>query len=74
MIKYMEAQFGDRATRGSKSALQDMRNEANRLEALVKEQKANAPTKEAVEARDSHDETEESVSDPYRCNSYLGRR
>jgi hypothetical protein len=32
MLKYMENQYGERATRGDKSTLQDMRNEAQRLE------------------------------------------
>jgi len=32
MLKYMEQQYGERATRGNKSTLQDMINEANRLE------------------------------------------
>ena len=32
MLKYMEKQYGERASRGNKSTLQDMKNEANRLE------------------------------------------
>jgi hypothetical protein len=32
MLKYMEQQYGERASRGNKSTLQDMMNEANRLE------------------------------------------
>jgi hypothetical protein len=28
----MEKQYGERATRGNKATLQDMKNEANRLE------------------------------------------
>ena len=32
MLKYMEKQYGERASRGNKATLQDMKNEANRLE------------------------------------------
>ena len=32
MLKYMEQEYGERASRGIKSTLQDMINEANRLE------------------------------------------
>ena len=39
MLKYMENQYGDRASRGNKSTLQDMRNEADRLENQVKDMK-----------------------------------
>lgn len=67
MLKYLEEKYGERATCGDKSQLQFMRSEANRLEELVKEQRA----KEKAEAGDeksekgSEEETDEDDDDDY---------
>jgi len=37
MLKYLEEKYGERATQGDKMGLEFMRNEATRLETLVKE-------------------------------------
>lgn len=66
MLKYLEETYGERATKGDKSVLLNMRNEATRLEALVAEQKAREATlqksEEPEEDRGSEHETDEDVS------------
>merc|ERR1712166_283590 len=67
MLKYMEGQYGDRATRGNKSTLQDMTNEAARLEQLVKAQqeKTRGNTDDAKSEKGSEHTTDEDDSDDY---------
>jgi len=63
MLNYMEEKYGERASRGNKSALQDMKNEVKRLEAQVAAQKEKADNiSDEPEDRNSEDETDESVS------------
>ena len=64
MLKYLEDLYGDRATRGDKSALENIKKEVARLEDLVKQQIENTrgDTDEKEEARGSEDETDEDVS------------
>jgi len=67
MLKYMEGQYGDRATRGNKSTLQDMTNEAARLEQLVKAQqeKTRGNTDDAKSEKGSEHTTDEDDEDDY---------
>lgn len=64
MLKYLEDLYGERATRGDKTALDNIKNEVARLEELVKQQKENTKgdTDDKEEARGSEDETDEDVS------------
>jgi len=67
MLKYMEQQYGDRASRGNKSTLQDMTNEAARLEQLVKAQqeKTRGNTDDAKSEKGSEHTTDEDDEDDY---------
>lgn len=63
MLTYLEDKFGERATMGDKHNLTFVRDEANRLEALVQEQKEKEKTKGTSqdgeeEARNSESETD----------------
>ena len=66
MLKYLEETYGERATKGDKSVLLNMRNEAQRLEELVNEQRsreqADKKSEEPEEDRGSEHETDEDVS------------
>lgn len=64
MLKYLEDLYGERATRGDKTALDNIKNEVTRLEDLVNKQKENTKgdTDDKEEARGSEDETDEDVS------------
>lgn len=65
MLKNLEEKYGDRATQGDKSTLENLRNEAARLEALVANQRAREAEEKKVEKKSdigSENETEESVS------------
>lgn len=68
MLKYLEDKYGERATCGDKSTLNFMRNEADRLETLVNEQKEKDKQKKAEEGSEdrsekgSEMETDEDVS------------
>ena len=48
MIKYLEDNYGERATIGDKSVLNFLRNESSRLQALVDEQKVKTANKYLV--------------------------
>lgn len=65
MLKYLERNFGERATKGDKGNLMHMRNEVTRLEVLVEQQKektAGSSNDVRNDDRGSEDQTEESVS------------
>lgn len=66
MLKYLEKKYGDRATQGDKTNLQNIRNEVVRLEAQLKEQKdktaGDSDDYKIEEIRGSEDESEASVS------------
>ena len=61
MLKYLEDKYGDKATRGSKASLSNMRNEVQRLEAQLAAQKEKTAgsSNEKPEDRNSEDETDE---------------
>lgn len=71
MLKYLEDKYGERATCGDKSTLLFMRNEADRLEALVNEQKEKARLEKEAEGSEersekgSEMETDEDDEDDY---------
>lgn len=71
MLKYLEDKYGERATCGDKSTLNFMRNEADRLETLVNEQKEKDKQKKAEEGSEdrsekgSEMETDEDDEDDY---------
>ena len=65
MIKYLEDNYGERATIGDKSVLNFLRNESSRLQALVDEQKvktANTTDDEKKSDVGSENETDDDVS------------
>jgi F0F1-type ATP synthase membrane subunit b/b' len=63
MLKYMETKYGERATRGNKAALQNIKNEVQRLEAqLAAQMGKNAAASDKSADRNSEDETDEDVS------------
>lgn len=64
MLKYLEDKYADRATKGDKANLQNMRSEVSRLESLLEKQKNTAGTdaEEARSERGSENQSEESVS------------
>ena len=68
MLRYLEEQYGERATKGDKHNLEFMRNEAKRLEAqyqevLDKEKQMNAAAGDQKSERNSESETDEDVGD-----------
>jgi len=68
MLKYLENMYGDRATRGDRSALNHIQSEVSRLEALYEEQKEKTKdntSNEKEEDRGSEDETDEDDEDDY---------
>jgi len=67
MLKYLEDMYGDRATRGDRSALNHIQSEVTRLEALYEEQKEKTRDNTADEKDDrgSEDETDEDDEDDY---------
>ena len=65
MLKYLEDMYGDRATRGDRTALANIQSEVLRLEGLVEAQKEKTrdnTAEEREEERGSEDETDEDVS------------
>jgi len=68
MLKYLEDMYGDRATRGDRSALNHIQSEVSRLEGLVEAQKEKTrdnTADEKEEERGSEDETDEDEEDDY---------
>lgn len=65
MVKYLEQSYGDRATKGDKGALAELRKEAARLESLYEQQKVQTTgtTDDEKNAdKGSENETDEDVS------------
>jgi hypothetical protein len=64
MLKWLEDRYGERASKGDKASLINMRSEAARLECLIEQQKdkTRGNTEEDPDERGSEDETESDVS------------